>query len=178
MSEALIHPVSDWKDRQNLLSNRSAEEILFDEVGCAIINYKEKLKKENDNLKKVIEEKDNYIEYLHKILEENGIPLSRINGKQVFIPHNKPKKKKITFRQLIQGDNAEDTIQRLHKCIDNKGGKDVAAVLLRAKADSLISRLPKEKEFMPEFPDITTKWRAISTYLNPNNLADYSSVII
>ena len=119
-------------------------------------------------------------EYLIALLKQNGIPVPDFNkGIPPFVvkTNNKAKKEK-TFVALLQTDDVDGTLKKLHSKIDGHGGKDVAMVLLRAKSDTLISRFPTPTEFKSEFTKTTGAWRSISHYLNPNILVDYSSVTI
>lgn len=169
----------DWENTQERLASRSAEETLFDTIGGAVMQYAKEKAAEAEEWKNAYNNVKAQNEYLVSILRKNGIEVPDLSW---GIPLNTPcvtdHKNSLKFCDLIQGDNKNDILLRLHNCIDGKGGKDVAAIMLRAKDDRLISRLPNEKEFRSEFSNITTKWRAISTYLNPNHYPDYSSVKI
>lgn len=119
-----------------------------------------------------------------KIMEQYGIPAPNIS---LGIPPSVPiktkknaKSKEKQFKELVQVDDKENILKRLHKRIDGNGGKDVALVLLRALKDKLISRLPSERVFKTEFKNIMGEWRSISYYLNPNcsPTPDCSTVVI
>lgn len=97
---------------------------------------------------------------------------------QIANASSKKGKKQRYFSDLLQCDNKEEILSRLHERIDGTGGKDVAMVLHRAKADKLITRFPTEKEFNSEFPNIIGKWRSISYYLSDSHPVDFSSVTI
>jgi len=110
---------------------------------------------------------------LVKILKQNGIDVHDYSSGIKI--KNKKTKQKNCFSDLVQGD-IKLNLKKLHNRIDGHGGKDVAAILLRAKEDAMISRLPTKAEFNSEFSAAIGVWRSISTYLNPNKLVDYSSV--
>lgn len=88
-------------------------------------------------------------------------------------------RRKRTFRDLVQGVDKDKILRRLHARIDGRGGKEVAAVLLKAKDDGLIWKLPSENELNSEFK-ATTVWRSISKYLGPNppSPVDFSSIVL
>lgn len=109
------------------------------------------------------------LEKIYDLLKDLVSKVSR------FFPSSTQKAK--TFRMLLQGTNHNDLLRRLHARIDNQKGKDIAMVLLKAKAEKMISRLPSEAEFRSEFKLVCT-WRSISTFLNPNVPVDITSVAI
>ena len=80
---------------------------------------------------------------------------------------------------MIQVADKEGFLSRLHKRIDGLGGKNVALILLRAKEDKQISKLPSKKEFCSEFR-LEGNWRSISHFFSPNCIPtpDISAVVI
>lgn len=75
-------------------------------------------------------------------------------------------KKKSTFRDIIQNVAPDKLLIVLHQQIDGHGGKDVAYVLGAAYYKyHYIKRYPTEPEFVAEFPNTTTKYRAIKNQL-------------
>lgn len=77
-------------------------------------------------------------------------------------------KKKVCFRSIIQYEDKNILIARLHKLIDGKGGADVGAVLLNARQNNYIIRNPTREEFKSEF-ELIGSWSAISNYMSDDN---------
>ena len=179
MGSAAAH-IPDWQETQSRLANRSAEDVLFDTIGGAVAQYEKTKATEPEQWKNAYYKEKDEKEYLIALLKQNGIPVpdfSKVISPFVVKTNNKAKKEK-TFVALLQTDDVDGTLKKLHSKIDGNGGKDVAMVLLRAKSDTLISRFPTPTEFKSEFTKTTGAWRSISHYLNPNILVDYSSVTI
>lgn len=179
MGSAVAH-MPNWQETQSRLANRSAEDVLFDTIGGAVAQYAKAKAAEAEQWEKAYYKEKDEKEYLIALLKQNGIPVPDFNkGIPSFVvkTNNKAKKEK-TFVALLQTDDVDGTLKKLHAKIDGHGGKDVAMVLLRAKSDTLISRFPTPTEFKSEFTKTTGAWRSISHYLNPNILVDYSSVTI
>lgn len=91
-------------------------------------------------------------------------------------------KKVTTFRDIIQYQDKEKLLERLHCLIDGKGGKDVGVVLVRAKyIDHYLTRYPYKKEFESEFKFVGS-WSGISNYFykeSDNGVsASASSIVI
>lgn len=184
MTEQAPYIGNDWQERKQRLAERSDEDELFDTVGGAVMNYARKKAKEAKEWERAYDEEKAKNEYLLKIMEQFGIPVPDFS---MGIPPSVPiktkknaKSKEKQFKELVQVDDKENILQRLHKRIDGNGGKDVALVLLRALKDKLISRLPSERVFKTEFKNIMGEWRSISYYLNPNcsPTPDCSTVVI
>lgn len=77
----------------------------------------------------------------------------------------KQRKKDIAdFRDLIQGDDKDMLMNKLHSLLDGKGGKYVALCLIRAKVDTIIYRYPTEGECEKEFT-LSTTFEAVRKYL-------------
>lgn len=140
-----------------------------------VVSVLDESEKENKELKieneKLIKENENQrieIEYLKSMLRELGVePPMFISGAPFVSPEKKRGRKiakKYTFRELMQGDDIDEKLEKLHKLIDGKGGKAVAMVLEDAWKKKILTRLPNENEFMTEFKLCTT-WRAVSLYL-------------
>lgn len=72
------------------------------------------------------------------------------------------------FRNIIQYENQDILLSRLHQLIDGRRGADVGAVLLNARINNYITRNPTRKEFESEF-QLEGTWSAISNYLSDNN---------
>lgn len=72
------------------------------------------------------------------------------------------------FRNIIQYENKEKLLKRLHSLIDGKWGADVGSVLLSARLNNYLTRNPTQAEFKSEFELIGT-WSAITNYMNDNN---------
>ena len=179
MDSAAAH-IPDWQETQSRLADRSAEDVLFDTVGGAVMQYAQTKAAEAEQWEKAYNREKAEKEYLIDLLKQNGIPVPDFSkGIPPFVvkTNNKAKKEK-TFVALLQTDDVDGTLKKLHAKIDGHGGKDVAMVLLRAKSDTLISRYPTQTEFNSEFTKATGAWRSISHYLNPYKQVDYSSVKI
>ena len=71
---------------------------------------------------------------------------------------------------LCSTDEKEKVMARLHELLDGKGGKQVALVLMAAKAkDSLLIDMPTEKQYTTEF-SLSGTWRAVSDYIKKHTL--------
>ena len=179
MGSAVAH-IPDWQETQSRPANRSAEDALFDTIGGAVMQYAQTKATEAEQWKNAYYKEKDEKEYLIALLKQNGIPVpdfSKVISPFVVKTNNKAKKEK-TFVALLQTDDVDGTLKKLHSKIDGHGGKDVAMVLLRAKSDTLISRYPTPTEFKSEFTKTTGAWRSISYYLDPKHPIDYSSVTI
>ena len=77
--------------------------------------------------------------------------------------------KSISFSDIIQYDDKERFLKRLHGLIDGRRGADVGCVILRALQENLITRLPTQKEFESEFK-IIGSWTAIHNYMSDKNM--------
>ena len=77
-------------------------------------------------------------------------------------------KKSQTFSDIIQYDDKERLLKRLHVLIDGRRGADVGCVILRALQENYITRLPTQKEYESEFKRIGS-WTAIHNYMSDNN---------
>ena len=87
-----------------------------------------------------------------------------IDGKEVAnIKKGKLKKQK-TFRDIIQYEDKEKILKRLHQLIDGKKGKDVGVILFKCVKEKVITRLPTQKEYETEFT-LNGTWRNISLYM-------------
>ena len=78
------------------------------------------------------------------------------------------KKKASNFSDIIQYEDKERLLKRLHELIDGRGGADVGSVILQAWLTNLITRKPTRKEFESEFKTRGC-WTAIYKYLDDNN---------
>ena len=65
---------------------------------------------------------------------------------------------------IIQCEDKEGLVKRLHTLIDGKKGKDIAVVFIRAKIDGLITRYPTKGELSSEFSWNGT-WQSIDKVL-------------
>ncbi len=65
---------------------------------------------------------------------------------------------------IIQCEDKEGFVKRLHVLIDGKQGKDIAVVFIRAKIDGLITRYPTKGELSSEF-DWKGTWQSIDKVL-------------
>lgn len=78
------------------------------------------------------------------------------------------KKNTHTFSDIIQYEDKDRLLKRLHELIDGKGGADVGSVILQAWLTNLITRKPTRREFESEFKT-TGSWTAIYKYFDDNN---------
>lgn len=72
---------------------------------------------------------------------------------------------------IIQCEDKEGLVKRLHTLIDGKRGKDIAVVFILAKTDGLITRFPTKMMLTSEF-NIRGSWTAIAKYMNEDALND------
>ena len=123
------------------------------------------LKLQNDSGIYLIESRNiyNYIQFAgtKEIAQRVFNALSQ-NGTQ-----QQPGKKQPCFRSIIQYEDKERLLDRLHALIDGKQGADVGAVLLKAKKEKYLMKCPNEKEYVSEFT-LVGSWAAIKKYLNTN----------
>jgi len=78
------------------------------------------------------------------------------------------KDKKQTFESIIQSDDKEKLLKRLHYLIDNKGGADAGAVLLKAFIDGHLTQTPTRGMYESEFTLIGS-WQGIHNYMSDNS---------
>ena len=179
MQEVAVH-IANWQETQTRLANQSAEERFFDDIGIATSKYVRNKVEEARKWQEAYYQEHNKNEYLVNLLKQNGITVPDFSKgiPSLIIKTNNKGKKKKTFIPLLQTNDVDGTLKKLHSKIDGHGGKDVAMVLRRAKEDTIITRFPTETEFKSEFTETTGEWRSISYYLNPNHPVDFSSVTI
>ena len=80
---------------------------------------------------------------------------------------------------IIQCENKDGFVKRLHILIDGKKGKDIAVVFIRAKIDGLITRYPTKGELDSEF-DWHGSWQSIDKVLQrdwDNGVLDAANAI-
>lgn len=74
-----------------------------------------------------------------------------------------------TFADLIQYEDKEKLLKRLHHLIDGHSGAEVGAVLLRAYSiDHYLTRCPTRAEYESEF-ELIGGWDAIRNFISRNN---------
>ena len=83
-------------------------------------------------------------------------------------PTDVPPSLKSLFYSIVQHENPEALVERLHQLIDGRGGADVGCVLLKCWQDGYLTRRPKRKEFESEFV-LVGRWTSIHNYMNDNN---------
>jgi hypothetical protein len=91
---------------------------------------------------------------------------------------NKPRRRK-NILDIIQCEDKEGLVRRLHILIDGKQGKDIAVVFIRAKIDGLITRYPTKGELDSEFEWQGT-WQSIDKVLQrdwDNGILDAANAI-
>lgn len=77
--------------------------------------------------------------------------------------------RKSLFWNIIQYEDPQALLERLHQLIDGKKGADVGCVLLKCKQDGYITRKPTQAEFKSEFA-LKGTWQAIHNYLNEDDM--------
>lgn len=104
---------------------------------------------------------------------------------QDYLPNKKSKSNKTSnFRDIVQTENKDKLIKRLHELIDGKGGVDVGVVIVAAvDIHNYLTRYPHEKEFKDEFWNIKYSWKAIANTFTKarngdNNILSKASNIV
>ena len=95
-------------------------------------------------------------------MQRKGETEDKARGKQ-------EKKGTVEFRHLIQHEQAEKLLARLHQLIDGCRGADVGSVLLHCVQKNYLRRRPTRKEFMSEF-ELLGSWASIHKYMDEGNL--------
>lgn len=83
-------------------------------------------------------------------------------------PGTKAQEATPSFHSIIQYEDADMLLRRLHQLIDGRRGADVGSVLLKCLLDGYIGRRPTQREFEEEF-QLIGGWRAIHKYMDDNN---------
>ena len=84
-------------------------------------------------------------------------------------PGTKAQESTPSFHSIIQYEDADMLLRRLHQLIDGRRGADVGSVLFKCLIDGLISRRPTRKEFETEF-QLLGSWTSIHKYMDDNNV--------
>ena len=92
-----------------------------------------------------------------------------INNTQAEQKTTEEENRKSRFCNIIQYEDPQALLKRLHQLIDGKKGADVGCVLLKCKQDGYIIRKPTQAEFKSEFELIGT-WQAIHNYMSDNDM--------
>ena len=80
---------------------------------------------------------------------------------------------KKSFCNILQCEDKNAFMERLHSLIDGKSGKAVALVLYRAKKEGYIVKYPTHKEYESEFGLITDgKWESIRKHFDKGDSPD------
>lgn len=103
------------------------------------------------------------------LIEEEKKP----KAKKISTNTEKPQKKEFNeessiFYQIVQHEEPQKLLKRLHQLIDGRKGADVGCVLLKCVQDGYLTRNPKQKEFESEFI-LIGGWNAIHNYMSDNN---------
>lgn len=116
------------------------------------------------------------VQKLCKLLKRHGNVTAqpKVEEQQPNTKPSKRSKKEHCFRDIVQYNDKDALMNRLHQLIDGKGGADVGAILLQAKIDGFLMRVPNRAEFENEFGKLTddenskakSKWEAIRKYLD------------
>jgi len=103
-------------------------------------------------------------ESVHKSSEDEAIKSIQQQG----ITSNKENRKQPTFRDIIQSDDKEKLLKRLHYLIDGKSGADVGAVLLKAQQEGYLTKIPTRGIYESEFT-LIGYWQSVHNYMNNNS---------
>lgn len=115
-----------------------------------------------------------YREWIIDYFQKESTPISCQPQEELYLKEKATTVKKSQFSDLIQYENKEALLERLHFLIDGKGGVDAAAIIVRATdIDKYLLRYPKQKEYESEFTLIGS-WEAIRKNLcePDNNMMD------
>ncbi|WP_303206916.1 hypothetical protein [Bacteroides oleiciplenus] len=102
-------------------------------------------------------------ETMHEFLDVEDIKL--IQKRTI---KSAPEDKQKTFKSIIQSDDKEKLLKRLHYLIDNKGGAEAGAVLLKAFIDGYLTQTPTRGMYESEFTLIGT-WQGVHNYMSDNS---------
>lgn len=117
----------------------------------------------------IIQQKLTHLQFrIGDMLQVYGIK-NTIDRKETNNEHSIKKRK--SFSSVIQAEDKEAFLQRLHQIIDGKGGKDVAAALYQAKKDGYITRYPTQAEYEAEFA-LEGSWQGIYKHLDKGDSND------
>lgn len=106
------------------------------------------------------------VEEMNLLLDKYG--LNKKNGTKTGKKKNSTKKQP-KFSDIIQYEDKDKLVKRLHALIDNKSGADVGAVIMNAKyIEHYLTRYPTQAEFESEF-ELIGGWSAIHNYFDENN---------
>ena len=94
--------------------------------------------------------------------QKKKVPIKEIN-KVNPLPDTKS-----SFYCIVQHEDPEKLVERLHQLIDKRSGADVGCVFLKCLQDGYITRKPTKKEFVSEF-SLIGGWKAIHNYMSDNN---------
>lgn len=122
---------------------------------------------------KLIQRQNETIELLKMLLESQGTtaPIKTLPKSQAF---NEPQR--TNFDSIIQTNvNFVEFKSELHRKLNGQKGKAVAAVLRKAYAEKLITKLPTEVEYCSEFI-LNGKWKSVSQYFPDNKLGDNTQI--
>lgn len=115
-----------------------------------------------------------YREWIIDYFQKESTPISCQPQEELYFKEKAPTVKESQFSNLIQYENKEALLERLHFLIDGKSGVDAAAIIVRATdIDKYLLRYPKQKEYESEFTLIGS-WEAIRKNLcePDNNMMD------
>lgn len=90
----------------------------------------------------------------------------KVNGQD--IGDSKQDMPEASFYDIVQHENPDKLVERLHQLIDGRKGADVGCVLLKCALDGFIIRKPRQREFESEFT-LLGGWSAIHKYMDDNN---------
>lgn len=92
-----------------------------------------------------------------------------INNTQAEQKTTEKEYRKSLFCNIIQYEDPQALLKRLHQLIDGKKGADVGCVFLRCKQVGYITRRPTQREFKSEF-ELKGTWQAIHKYMSEDDV--------
>lgn len=102
-------------------------------------------------------------ETIYEFLNDEDIKLAQKRAIKTAL-----KDKQQTFKSIIQSDDKEKLLERLHYLIDNKGGAEAGAVILKAFIDGHLTQTPTRGMYESEFTLIGT-WQGVHNYMSDNS---------
>lgn len=102
-------------------------------------------------------------ETIHEYLDDEDIKLIQRRAFKTALND-----KQRTFESIIQSADKEKLLKRLHYLIDNKGGAEAGAVMLKAFIDGHLTQTPTREMYESEFTLIGT-WQGVHNYMSDNS---------
>lgn len=109
-----------------------------------------------------------FIKMIELIEEEKKPKAEKISTNTEKLQKKEFNEESSIFYQIVQHEEPQKLLKRLHQLIDGRKGADVGCVLLKCVQDGYLTRNPKQKEFESEFI-LRGGWNAIHNYMSDNN---------